>query len=398
VRHLLVTQDFGPDLGGMARRHVELCRHYPEPIAASTVAAPGADAFDAGERYPVLRQPFDFRRAKLLASQLRWARWLVRRLRAEPAQLVHCGNVRPAGYAVWLAHRRTGVPYLVYVNGMDLLLERRKASSALKRRVAAAVFGGAAGVVANSAWTAALARDVMREVGVRHAPAVAAIDLGTDPSQFNPARDSGALRRRLGVGDARLLLTVARLVPHKGQDVAVRALAELRRAHAGLRYLVVGAGPDEARLRALAASLGVDDVVLFAGALPDAEVAEAYATADVYVGLSREEGATSVEGFGISFIEAAASGTPAVGGDSGGVRAAVRHEETGLVVPAHDASAAAHAIARLLGDAGLRARMGARGRELVRTHYNWERVARETAEFARAVTGHAAAAPPTPAA
>ena len=390
MRHLLVTQDFAPDLGGMARRHVELCRHFPGGMDVSTVAVPAAAGADAAERYAVYRQPFAFREAKVITRQLRWAAWLVAHVRSAGPLVLHCGNVRPAGYAVWIAHRRTGAPYLLYVNGQDLLLERRKARGALKRVAAAAIFGRAAGVVANSAWTAGLARDVMREVGVRRVPPVAAIDLGTDPAQFRPSRDGGALRRRLALGDGRLLVTVARLVRHKGQDVAIRAVALLRATHPGLRYLVVGAGPDEARLRALAAELGVADAVLFAGPLPDAEVAEAYATADVYVGLSREEEPISVEGFGISFVEAAASGTPAVAGDSGGVRSAVRHGETGFVVPAEDAAAAARAIATLLDDAALRSRMGRRARELVETHYNWERVARETAEFTRQVLARGA--------
>jgi phosphatidylinositol alpha-1,6-mannosyltransferase len=303
--------------------------------------------------------------------------------------VLHCGNVRPAGYAVWLAHRRTGAPYLVYVNGLDLLIERRKARSALKRRSAAAIFGAAAGVVANSRWTAAVAEEVMREVGVSRPPPVAAIDLGTDPAQFAPTRDTGALRRRLGLRDAPVLLTVARLVPHKGHDVAIEALARLG-AHGDARYLIVGTGPDEPRLRALAADRGLAGRVHFTGALPDAEVAEAYATADVYVGLSRLDGPTSVEGFGIAFVEAAASGTPSVAGDSGGVRSAVRDGETGFVVPPLDPDAAADALRRLLDDGELRAGMGARGRRLVETHYNWERVARETADFARrALAGEA---------
>ena len=396
MRHLFVTQDYPPDTGGMARRHVELCRRYPEPIAVSTVDAPGAAAFDAGEAYPVYRQPFGFRRAKVIGSQLRWAAWLVRHDRAAGPHLVHCGNIRPVGHAVWLAQRRTGAPYLVYVNGMDLLVERRKAASALKRRSTAAIFGRAAGVVANSEWTAQLAAAVMRETGVRRAPPVAAIDLGTDPAQFHPSRDTGALRRRFGLGEAMLLLTVARLVRHKGHDVAIQAVAALRESHPDLRYLVVGTGPDEPRLRALAAELGVADAVVFAGPLSDADVAEAYATADVYVGLSREDGPISVEGFGISFVEAGASGTPSVAGDSGGVRSAVRHGETGFVIPPSDPTAAAATIATLLADGDLRARMGERARQLVETHYNWQRVANETAEFARAVAAPSAAHAPHP--
>jgi len=386
ARHVFVTQDYGPDLGGIARRHVELCRRLAPAggVLVSTVAQPrdpvAAATFDRGESYPIEREPFDQRDAKRLVSQLRWARALG--ARAWPSGTVlHCGNIRPAGYPVWAIARRTRVPYLVYVYGMDLLKEARKfagPAGALKRFTARQLFAGAAGVVAISEWSAALVADVMAAAGVRQPPPVAAIDLGTDPAYFRPDRDTGALRARLGLGDAPLLLTVARLVPHKGQDIAIEALASLPSA---VRYLIIGAGPDEARLRALALSLGVADRVTIAGALSDAEIAEAYATATVYVGLSRRDGAVSVEGFGLSFVEAAASGTASVAGDSGGVRAAVRDGETGLIVPPTDVAAAAGAIRRLLDDDALRQRMGAAARAAVVAHYNWDRVARETLAF-----------------
>jgi phosphatidylinositol alpha-1,6-mannosyltransferase len=384
VRHLFVTQDFPPDRGGMARRHVELCRRFgDEPLVVSTVDAPGASAFDAGERYPIERQPFGFAEAKRFLEQMRWSRWLAKAC-ARGADVMHCGNVRPCGYAVWVAHRRTRTPYLLYVNGGDLLRERAKARASLAKRASArAIFGDACGVVANSAWTAELARDVMREVGCRAAPPVAAIDLGTDPAQFSPSRDRGTLRERLGLGDAPVVLTVARLVPHKGQDVGIRAIARLAAERPALRYVLVGEGHDEARLRELARSLGVAGRVVFAGALSDEDVAEAYATATVYLGASRVDDTVNVEGFGISFVEAGASGVPSVAGDSGGVSSAVRDGETGLLVPPADVERVSDALARLLDDDALRHRMGAAARRAVESHYNWDRVARETLAFAR---------------
>lgn len=391
TKHVFVTQDYAPDLGGMARRHVELCRRFaPDVMTVSTVAAPGAEAFDRGETYAICREPFPFGGAKRFANQARWAAHLQARCRRERVDLLHCGNVRPAGYPVWWVHARTGIPYLVYVNGLDLMRERQKAAaSALKRRMARALFERAAGIVANSAWTASLATEVMREVGTASLPPVTAIDLGTDPRQFSPERDTGRLRARFQLGHAPLLATVARLVPHKGQDYGIRALAALARELPTLRYLIVGTGPDEARLRALASELGVADHVVFAGPLSDADVAEAYATATVYLGVSRADGPVNVEGFGISFVEAGASGTPSVAGDSGGVRAAVRDGETGLLVPPTDLAAIAAAVRALLADPARRERMGRAARRAVESYYNWDRVARETRELADAVLARA---------
>jgi phosphatidylinositol alpha-1,6-mannosyltransferase len=385
VRHLFVTQDYGPDLGGMARRHVEICRRLsPDPVTVSTVAASDAGAFDSGEPYPIHRQRFGFARANRTANRIRWARDLSGM--AGDFDVIHAGNIRASGYAAWWAARRARIPYLVYVNGGDLLREKRKAKSLTRRLGARRIFSSAAGIVATSRWVADLSADVMRSVGVRTPPPIRAFDLGTDPAWFYPRADNGVLRARWNVGSAPLIITVARLVPHKGQDMGIRALARLRPEFPELRYVLVGEGPEEQRLRELATSLGVGDRVVFAGVLDDLELPDAYSTATVYLGASRIEREIDVEGFGISFIEAAACGLPSVAGDSGGVRSAVRDGETGLLVSPVDVGAIAGALELLLRDESLRTDMGAAGRAAVETHYNWDRVASDTRAFARDVT------------
>ena len=356
-------------------------------MSVSTVAAAGADNFDRHESYSIYRQPFPFQRANRFVNQVRWARWLNSR-RSPPFDVLHCGNIRPVGYAVRWTHRRMRTPYLVYVNGGDLLRESRKArQSSLKRQTAQWIFGQASGIVATSKWVAELAASVMGEVGVAKMPPVAALDLGTDPVFFNPSRDTGALRRRWGIGDDPVILTVARLVPHKGQDMGIRALAALARDFPRLRYVMVGEGHDEERLRALARELGVADKVGFVGAMRDDELPEAYATSTIYLGASRVDNEIDVEGFGISFLEAGASGIPSVAGDSGGVRSAVRDGETGIVVPPTDLDAIADALRSLLLNPERRKQMGRAARHAVETHYNWDRVARDTREFTYRVVG-----------
>ena len=384
MKHLFVTQDFGPDRGGMARRHVELARRFSnetESMDVSTVSLNGSAEFDRGEPYAIHRQPFPFSEANRFANQMKWGGWLTRFCR-DRIGVIHCGNIRPIGYAVAWASMRVGIPYIVYVNGGDLLRERQKATkSKLKRATARMIFERASGVAATSKWVADLTDSVMEQVGVKVMPPVAALDLGTDPEMFSPSRDTGRLRSRWGVGDAPLMLTVARLVPHKGQDVGIRALASLKNEFPELRYVLVGEGHDEARLRAIALDLGVSNRVFFAGAISEEDLPEAYATATIYVGPSRVDNEINVEGFGISFLEASSSALPVVAGDSGGVRSAVRDGETGFVLPPSDVAAWSDAIARLLRDDALRVRTGEAGRAAVESHYNWGRVARDTREF-----------------
>jgi glycosyltransferase involved in cell wall biosynthesis len=372
----------------MARRHVELARRFSnetESMEVSTVGSDGAAGFDGEEPYAIHRQPFPFREANRFANQVKWGGWLTRFCR-DRVGVIHCGNIRPIGYAVVWASMRVGIPYIVYVNGGDLLRERQKATkSKLKRATARMIFERASGIAATSKWVADLTDAVMEQVGVKIMPPVAALDLGTDPKVFSPDRDTGRLRARWGVGDAPLMLTVARLVPHKGQDVGIRALASLNGEFPELRYVLVGEGHDDARLRAIALELGVSDRVVFAGAIAEDDLPEAYATSTIYVGASRIDNEINVEGFGISFLEASASGLPVVAGDSGGVRSAVRDGETGFVIPSSDVAAWTNAIARLLRDDVLRARTGKAGRAAVESHYNWDRVARDTREFTLSV-------------
>ena len=384
MKHLFVTQDYPPDSGGMARRHVELVRRFAtatESMEVSTVTLENAASFDNGEPYRIHRQPFHFHQAKFLTSQIKWARWLTRHAPGN-VDVMHCGNIRPAGYPVLWAKRRLGIPYLVYVNGGDLLRELQKTSSSrLKRAMSARILGQASGIAATSEWVADLARQVMRQVGITAPPPVKALALGTDPEMFSPSRDTGRLRARWGIRNDPMLLTVARLIPHKGQDVVIRAVARLRDEFPNLRYVIVGEGVDETRLRAHVSELHLEGNVIFAGAIPDTDLPEAYATATIYAGPSRIDNVINAEGFGISFLEASASGLPVVAGDSGGVRSAVRDGETGIVLPPLDVDAWAETIGDLLRRESRRSAFGSAGRRAVETFYNWDRVARDTRDF-----------------
>jgi phosphatidylinositol alpha-1,6-mannosyltransferase len=371
----------------MARRHVELCRHFADDstsIEVSTVKSDSAKEFDAAEPYEINRQPFYFSEAKRFTNQLRWAKWLSSKSR-QGVRVLHCGNVRPVGYAVRLTQLRRRVPYLLYVNGSDLLREQLALGQLRKRFSAREVFARANGIVATSTWVGQLAAELQEHLEISNPVPIGAFDLGTDPAFFNPTRNTGRLREAWGIGTSPLLITVARLIPHKGQDVALRAVAALWDEFPSLRYAIVGVGPDEDRLRRLASELNIADRVIFAGALTDNEIAEAYATSTLYVGLSRVEEVIYAEGFGISFLEAAASGLPSIAGDSGGVRSAVRDGINGLVVPPTDVRAVAGAIRNLLTDTEKRMTMASKARSLVETYYNWERVARDTRDFTNRV-------------
>ncbi|MCU1692060.1 MAG: putative glycosyltransferase, partial [Frankiales bacterium] len=196
---------------------------------------------------------------------------------------------------------------------------------------------------------------------------------GVDPTVFHPGASGEGVRRRHRLGGRPVVVCVSRLVPRKGQDVLVRALPEVRRRVPGAALLCVGGGPDEGRLRRLAAQHGVADDVVLTGSVPWEELPAHYDAGDVFAMPCRTRRAgLEVEGLGIVFLEASATGLPVVAGRSGGSPDAVRDGETGHVVDGTDVARVADAVAGLLEDPDRAAAMGSAGRAWVERDWRWE--------------------------
>ena len=162
-----------------------------------------------------------------------------------------------------------------------------------------------------------------------------------DLDRFVPQARDPVLAGRYGLGDAPVLLTVARLASgerYKGVDEVLEALPALRARRPTLRYLIVGEGDDRDRLAAKAAHLGVAEAVIFAGRVPESEKVAHFGLASVYVMPS------TGEGFGIVFIEAAACGVPVIGSDADGSREALLEGRLGRLVRPGDPAALLSAI------------------------------------------------------
>lgn len=197
---------------------------------------------------------------------------------------------------------------------------------------------------------------------------------GVDSSRFRP--DPGAreeLRRRYRLGDRPTVLCLSRLVPRKGQDVLIRALPQIRKAVDGAVLVIVGGGPYEDRLRTMVRSRGLDEHVVFTGTVPSSELAAHHTIADVFAMPCRTRGrGLDVEGLGIVFLEASASGVPVVAGNSGGAPEAVLQNETGVIVDGRSVTDVATEISALLADPDRCAQMGAAGREWIERNWRWD--------------------------
>lgn len=180
---------------------------------------------------------------------------------------------------------------------------------------------------------------------------------GVDLLRFAPGDDVEA-RRRFGFGDDPTIVFVGRLQPFKGTDIAVHALAQLRRMVPDARLVIVGGDSprgsrgERMRLRLAARRLGVADRLQFLEPVPHRELPDLYRAADVVVVPSASES------FGLVALEAAACGTPVVATAVGGLRLTVRDGETGYLVGRRDPAGFAAALSRVLADPSARRRLG----------------------------------------
>jgi len=206
---------------------------------------------------------------------------------------------------------------------------------------------------------------------------------GVDVDRFCPDEVARAkLRARYGLGGRPVIGCVSRLVPRKGQDMLIRALPAIRQRVDDAVLVIVGNGPYREQLEKLAARFGVTEHVVFTGGVPADELPAHHAMPDVFAMPCRTRGSgMDVEGFGIVFMEASASGVPVVAGDSGGAPETVIDGETGLVVDGWDVGAIAAAVGDLLADPARAAAMGAAGREWVVQNWQWRTKAARLAEL-----------------
>ncbi len=192
-----------------------------------------------------------------------------------------------------------------------------------------------------------------------------------DVDAFNPSVSGSAIRAGFRMAVRPVIVSLSSLVPRKGQDTLIRALPAVRREIPDAALLLVGGGPYKSTLESLAAPLGLADDVVITGSVPWPDLPAHYAAGDVFAMPCRtRRGGLDVEGLGIVYLEASATGLPVIGGNSGGAPDAVLEGETGYVV--RDPSAVANRLIELLGDPGLARRMGEAGRKWVESDWRWD--------------------------
>ena len=360
--HLLVTNDFPPKIGGIQSYLWELWRRLP-PAETTVLTTPyaGAAEFDRVAPIRIVRA----RQPVLLPTP-----GLVRRVRQVAdevgASLIVLDPAIPLGL-IGPALRR---PYGVLIHGAEVAVPGRLPVSG---QVLAGVLRRARVVVAAGPYPAAEAGRLLRdESGTR----AVVVPPGVDAVRFHPLDAAARRTARESFGlppDGRLVVSVSRLVPRKGMDTLIAAARRLAPSLPDLTVAIAGRGRDRRRLDQLARGAPVR----LLGPVPAERLAELYGAADVFAMVCRDRwGGLEQEGFGIVFLEAAACGVAQVAGDSGGAADAVIDGETGFVVRHPDRPGdVADALARVLDDSALRARLGAAARARAAQDFNYDTLA-----------------------
>lgn len=375
TRILLVTNDFPPRRGGI-QSYLEqfVCRLARTGDQDITVYAPrwkGAEEYDRTAPFRVVRHPTTLmlpepgvdRRMRDLIGDL-------------GVQTVWFGAAAPLALLAGRARDAGAARVLASTHGHEVGWSMLPGARTALRRI-----GETTDVITY----------VSRYTRGRFAPAfgpracLEPLPPGVDTERFRPDPAARArMRARHGLGERPVVVCVSRLVPRKGQDMLIRAWPRISRRIDSAALIIVGGGPHAGALGRLAHDCGVEADVVFTGGVPAEELPGYYAMGDVFAMPCRTRGAgLDVEGLGIVFLEASASGVPVVAGDSGGAPETVRNGETGRVVDGRDLEQIVEVITALLADPALARRMGAAGRRWVSRDWTWDVHTARLAELLR---------------
>jgi phosphatidylinositol alpha-1,6-mannosyltransferase len=378
---LLLTPDFPPQLGGIARYLYSLYSQFDlSRMKVITPRRKGYTEFDSAHEYIACRyQALDSPPGIRGFWQLLQTYWLAAKLvRHDRSQVIHCGQIYSAMAALTLK-RRYGTPYLVWTHALEIM------DDWLLPLVRPTLLHADL-VLTNSEFT----RSFIESMGLP-ASRIVKVQPGADVDRFQPDHNARQSATRLGIPPGPVLLTLGTLSKnhrYKGQDMVIRALPTVLRSVPDLMYVIAGSGKDDSYLYKVAQEVGVTQHVKILGRVDEADVPLLYNCCDVFIMCSRQERTRRgilAEGFGIVFLEASATGKPVIGGLSGGIPDAVRDGVTGLLVDPHDPSAIAFAILRLFCEPELARSLGRNGRKWIEEQMTWDRAA---AQFRIALDSH----------
>jgi len=365
-RVLVVTNDFPPRPGGIQTFVYELVRRLPaQQVVVFASSWRDCASFDAQQDFPVIRHP-----GRVLLPTPDVRRQAGRVFDEVGATAVLFGAAAPLGLLGPSLRARGAVRTVALTHGHEAGWAQVPGARRLLRRIG----DGVDTVTYLGEYTR---RRIARALSEPAAARMVRLTPGVDAEIFRPDPERGlALRARHGLTGRPVVVCVSRLMPRKGQDTLLAAWPTVRQRVPGAALLLVGGGPYRGRLESSADRLGLGGDVVLTGSVSARDLPGYFTAGDVFAMPCRTRNrGLDVEGLGIVYLEASASGLPVVAGDSGGAPDAVLPDRTGYVVPGGDPSAVAERIVTLLTDPPLARRLGDAGRRWVLDTWGWDRQA-----------------------
>jgi phosphatidylinositol alpha-1,6-mannosyltransferase len=364
---LIVTNDFPPRSGGIQSFvHALATRLPPDAVVVYAPAWQGAAEFDARQRFPVIRHP-----GSLMLPVPSVGARACALLAEHGCDSVLFGAAAPLGLLAPRL-RKAGAERIVgLTHGHEAGWAALPGARSLLRRIGAEV-----DVLTYLAeyFRIRMARALSPDAAAR----MVKLAPGVDPLEFRPGAGGMRVRTQLGIpADQPVVVCVSRMVPRKGQDTLIKAWPAVRaKSRRDPLLLLVGDGPYRRNLDRLVKQAGVADSVLFTGPVSWDDLPAYYDAGNVFAMPCRTRRAgLDVEGLGIVYLEASATGLPVIGGDSGGAPDAILDGETGYVVPGRSDEALTERLVQLLADPAGAAAMGDKGQAWVDREWTWDLVA-----------------------
>jgi phosphatidylinositol alpha-1,6-mannosyltransferase len=370
----LLTDAFLPHAGGSRvyyfNLYRRLARDFDRGVVVLTTRTPGSEPFDQTSTFPgfeIIRRstPLPDWRIKRAARVFRTFFHALGLKLARRVDLLHAGDLFPQGLVcVWMKIL-FGTPYIAYAHGEEITQTSRFRYQPGIRNL---IYRRADAVVAANDF----AQQLLLQIGI-DAARVHTIYPGVDSVRFSPGPSDAT--QALGLQGRTIMLSVGRLVPHKGHRILLEAMAALPATTPRPCYLIAGEGPEKEGLIARVVALGLDDDVVFLGKVSEEELPELYNLCDLFA-LANCDHRGCVEGFGMVFLEAGACGKPVLAGRTGGTSGAVLDGTTGLMFDPENLEEVTSALNLMLSSPELRRRLGSAGRDRVVEIFSWDESAR----------------------
>ncbi len=361
---LVITLEYPPQIGGIASYIDNFVSHLdPNRVVVYAPKVKDAGVFDGDHPWKVYRyKPYWFL----------WPHWLrmffqIRHIvKQEQIEILHVHHCLPVGYVAWLIKKMFKIPYVVFFHGTDVEMASRTHH---KKEQMRKIINNADAVFVNSEFLKnKLLNKLEQNISIKIVYPCPADSF----FQVIPPDKLRQLKARLALDGKKVIVTVARFTDGKGYPHLVNMFPQIIQSVPNVVWLIIGDGPKRQMVMEQARKLNVQNSIRYEGNIPHEDLPAYLQIADLFVLLTHPDEGRE-EGWGTVFLEAAASGLPAVAGQSGGVGEAVKNLETGLVVDVHQTKSVIASIVGLLNNTNYARQMGAAAKARAETEFRWQK-------------------------